>query len=131
LIRWSNFSPNERNNLAFIWQRFREEKHLWLANIKTNSGEETKNVSDSSKITVSIYNEDYVVKGNENGEYIHMLAAYVDHRMKMLGQRNSQLSTTKIAVLTALNLADELNKLQEDYDELTRVLEEEKKNRMG
>lgn len=88
-------------------------------------------MSDSSKITVNIYNEDYVVKGNDNGEYIHMLAAYVDHRMKMLGQHNSQLSTTKIAVLTALNLADELNKLQEDYDELARVLEEEKKNRMG
>jgi cell division protein ZapA len=33
--------------------------------------------------------------------------------------------------LTALNLADELNKLQEDYDDLVKTLEEEKRNRMG
>jgi cell division protein ZapA len=33
--------------------------------------------------------------------------------------------------LTALNLADELNKLQEDYDQLVRNMEEDKRNRMG
>ncbi|NLP24426.1 MAG: cell division protein ZapA, partial [Syntrophomonadaceae bacterium] len=44
---------------------------------------------------------------------------------------NVNLSTSKVAVLTALNLANELNKLQEDYDELVKTLEEERKNRMG
>jgi cell division protein ZapA len=87
--------------------------------------------SNINKVTVSIYNEDYIVKGTENKEYIEMLAAYVDRRMRMLGQRNHHLSVTKVAVLTALNLADELNKLQEDYDQLVKVLEEEKRNRMG
>ena len=58
-----------------------------------------------------------------------MLASFVDRRMKMIQQRNPNLSSTKVAVLTALNLADELNKLQEDYDELVKNLEEEKKSR--
>ncbi|HPF44384.1 MAG TPA: cell division protein ZapA [Syntrophomonadaceae bacterium] len=84
-----------------------------------------------NKVTVEIFNEEYTVKGTENPEYIQMLAAYVDRRMKMIQQRNPNLSNTKLAVLTALNLADELNKLQEDYDELVKALEEEKKNRMG
>lgn len=84
-----------------------------------------------NKVTVNIYNEEYVVKGNENTDYIEMLASYVDRRMRMVQQRNVNLSTTKVAVLTALNLADELNKLQEDYDELVKTLEEERKNRMG
>jgi cell division protein ZapA len=84
-----------------------------------------------NKVTVSIYNEDYVVKGNEDPEYIHMLGSYVDRRMRMIGQRNHNLSTAKVAVLTALNLADELNKLQEDYDQMIKALEEEKKNRLG
>lgn len=84
-----------------------------------------------NKVTVSIYNEEYIVKGEENAEYIRMLAAYVDRRMKMIQQRNSNLSSHRVAVLTALNLADELNKLQEDYDQLIRNMEEEKKNRMG
>ncbi|MGE5391165.1 MAG: cell division protein ZapA [Deltaproteobacteria bacterium] len=84
-----------------------------------------------TKVTVEIFNEEYVVRGEENPDYIDMLATYVDRRMKMVQKRNSNLSSTKIAVLTALNLADELNKLQEDYDELIKKMEEEKKNRMG
>lgn len=87
---------------------------------------DTKN-STVSKAAVNIYNEEYVVRGNENPEYIQMLGSYVDRRMRMIGQRNHNLSTTKVAVLTALNLADELNKLQEDYDQLVKALEEEKR----
>ncbi|NLB87633.1 MAG: cell division protein ZapA [Syntrophomonadaceae bacterium] len=87
--------------------------------------------NEVNKVTVEIFNEEYVVKGSENSEYIIMLAQYVDRRMKTIQQRNPNLSTTKVAVLTSLNLADELNKLQEDYDELIKKLEEEKKNRMG
>ena len=85
--------------------------------------------SSVNRVTVSISNEEYVVKGEENPEYIEMLASFVDRRMKMIQQRNPNLSSTKVAVLTALNLADELNKLQEDYDELVKNLEEEKKSR--
>jgi cell division protein ZapA len=89
--------------------------------------DETKN--GITRVTVSIFNEEYVVKGEESPEYIEMLASFVDRRMKMIQQRNPNLSGTKVAVLTALNLADELNKLQEDYDELVKNLEEERKNR--
>jgi len=83
------------------------------------------------KVSVDIFDEEYVVKGDENRDYIEMLASYIDRRMRLIHQRNSNLSATKIAVLTALNLADELNKLQEDYDELVKKMEEEKKSRMG
>lgn len=87
--------------------------------------------SDIRKVAVRIYDEEYVVKGNENEEYVQMLASFVDRRMRMISQRNRKLSTTKLAVLTALNLADELNKLQEDYDELVKQMEEERKNKKG
>lgn len=89
------------------------------------------NKNQINKVTTSIFNEDYVIRGEEDSDYIQMLASYVDRRMRMIFQRNPNLSSTKVAVLTALNLADELNKLQEDYDELVRAMEEERKNRMG
>ncbi len=82
-----------------------------------------------NKVTVSIFGEEYFVRGNENPEYIEMLAAFVDRNMRLVQQRNATLSSTKIAVLTALNLADELNRLQEDYDELVRELEELKERK--
>ena len=91
---------------------------------------EKKSSNNTNRVTVEIFNQEYIVKGNENAEYIEMLAAYVDRRMRMIEQRNHSLSITKVAVLTALNLADELNKLQEDYDDLVKALEEEKSNRM-
>ncbi|NMC27445.1 MAG: cell division protein ZapA [Syntrophomonadaceae bacterium] len=86
-----------------------------------------KKNTGTNRVKVEIFNQEYIVKGNENAEYIEMLAAYVDRRMRMIEQRNHSLSIVKVAVLTALNLADELNKLQEDYDELVKVLEEEKR----
>jgi len=91
---------------------------------------EKKSSNNTNRVTVEIFSQEYIVKGNENAEYIEMLAAYVDRRMRMIEQRNHSLSITKVAVLTALNLADELNKLQEDYDDLVKALEEEKRNRM-
>ncbi|MEQ8235425.1 MAG: cell division protein ZapA [Syntrophomonadaceae bacterium] len=86
-----------------------------------------KKSTGPNRVKVEIFNQEYIVKGSENAEYIEMLAAYVDRRMRMIEQRNHSLSIVKVAVLTALNLADELNKLQEDYDELVKVLEEEKR----
>jgi len=106
------------------------EKYTMIADCQGVLFMEDKKIQ-INKVTVSIFNEDYVVKGDESPEYMEMLANYVDRRMRMIQQRNYNLSNTKIAVLTALNLADELNKLQEDYDELVKTLEEEKKNRMG
>ena len=88
---------------------------------------EAKNSPNTNRVTVEIFNQEYVVKGSENADYIEMLAAYVDRRMRMIEQRNHNLSMIKVAVLTALNLADELNKLQEDYDDLVKALEEEKR----
>lgn len=86
-----------------------------------------KKSTGTNRVKVEIFNQEYIVKGSENAEYIEMLAAYVDRRMRMIEQRNHNLSIVKVAVLTALNLADELNKLQEDYDDLVKALEEEKR----
>lgn len=88
-----------------------------------------KSSNNINRVAVEIFNQVYIVKGTESIEYIEMLGAYVDRRMRMIEQRNHSLSVTKVAVLTALNLADELNKLQEDYDDLVKALEEEKRNR--
>lgn len=78
------------------------------------------------RVSVKIYGEEYTVKGSASREYILSLASYVDQRMKQIELRNSRLSPGKVAVLTALNLADELMKLQEDYDNLVKLLGDER-----
>ena len=80
-----------------------------------------------TKVDVEIFGENYVIKGNEGREHVLMLTNYVDKKMKQISNRNPRLSASKVAVLTALNIADELSKLQEDYDNLVKMIEDEKK----
>lgn len=75
-----------------------------------------------------IYDTEYIVRANEPPGYIEKLAALVDRKMRQIGQRNRNLPTTKVAVLTALNLADEMCKLQEDYEGLLKIIEEAKRS---
>jgi len=80
----------------------------------------------TNKVAVEIFGDEYVIKGEADPQYMEMLAAYVDKKMRQIGGRNPQLSRAKLAVLVAINLADELSKLQEDYDTLVKLIEEEK-----
>lgn len=80
-----------------------------------------------TRTVVDIYGEDYIVRGDSSAEHIINIAYYVDKKMKQISNRSHHLSVTKIAVLAALNIADELNKLQEDYDNLVKLVDKETK----
>lgn len=80
-----------------------------------------------NRAVVQIFGEEYVIKGEADPEYMTMVAAYVDKTMRKIAERNSYLSLGKLGVLAALNLADELSQLQEEYDRLVKLIEEEKK----
>lgn len=81
-----------------------------------------------SRVDVEICGEYYTLKGNSSPEQMLMLAQYVNRKMKQLSGRNARLTKTQTAVLAALNIADELKKLQEEHDNLVRMLEPENKN---
>ena len=55
-----------------------------------------------------------------------MIAQYVNSKIKQVHSRNSKLSPDKAAVLAAINIADELSKLQEEYDDLVKMIDEDK-----
>lgn len=81
---------------------------------------------EKTKTVINIYGQEYVVKGDEKEDYITMLAGYVDKKMRHIGANSPALPSSKVAVLAALNIADELSKLQEDYDSLVKLIDEEK-----
>jgi cell division protein ZapA len=81
-----------------------------------------------NRVEVEIFGEGYVLKGSEPPDYMQMLAQYVNKKMRQVVTRNPRLGTSKAAILTALNITDELMKLQKEFDQLLRSkLEEEKK----
>jgi len=76
------------------------------------------------KITVEIFGEKHVVRGDGTEAYIQGLAHQIDKKMRLIAQRLPRLSVHQMAILTALNLADELAKLREEQETLMQLLGE-------
>ncbi|MBN1232649.1 MAG: cell division protein ZapA [Candidatus Coatesbacteria bacterium] len=62
----------------------------------------------SNKVKVTVYGTEYNITSDADPEHILRIAKYVDQQMKRTSGLVSFTSTTKIAILTALNIADEL-----------------------
>lgn len=66
-----------------------------------------------NRVTVKIMGEEYILRGSSSTDDMYRVGRYVDQLMKSLAEQNIHMSKQKIAVLAALNLADELLKLKE------------------
>ena len=56
-------------------------------------------------IDVEIYGQRYAIRGDADDAYIRRLAHYVDDHMKHLAEGMKTATPSKLAVLTAINLA--------------------------
>jgi len=81
-------------------------------------------VKDSSRVSALIMGEEYIIRGDAPGEYIEDLARDLDLRMQKISEANPRLSLHQTAVLSALNLADELSSCRRRYADLLRLLEQ-------
>ena len=80
----------------------------------------------SNKEVVEIYGEVYSLKGTIEPSQIKAIAALVDEKMNAIASHDVRLSQTKIAVLAALNIAEEYLRLEKDYKQLLELVKEEK-----
>lgn len=62
----------------------------------------------STTVDVEIFGSVYHVRGEHDPEYLQELADKVDDTMREISKHVSTVETAKIAILAALNLADEL-----------------------
>ena len=77
----------------------------------------------ANRITMSICGEDYTLVADESAAYMEKVGALVDEKMTQL-QEGAHVSRIDAAVLTAVNLADELLKAQEAAENLKTYLDE-------
>jgi cell division protein ZapA len=64
--------------------------------------------SSSTRVSVRVFGEDYTILGEAEPSTILEIARMVDERLKELEQAMPQASRERLAVLCAMNLADEL-----------------------
>jgi cell division protein ZapA len=78
------------------------------------------------RATVEIFGQRLGLRADGDEERIQEIARFVDLRMREVADRTSSVDTVKIAVLTALNIADELFQEREtDQDTRQKRLEKQ------
>ena len=68
---------------------------------------EEANANPGGYVTVQIYDQVYHLSG-QNADHIRELAARVDSKMRAVAAHGRTVDSLRVAVLAALNLADEL-----------------------
>ena len=76
-------------------------------------------------VVVDIYDQIYQLRG-VNPEHIERLASIVDLKMRAVSAHGATVDSIRVAVLAALNLADELVTLRAKYQALTSSMEAHK-----
>lgn len=71
----------------------------------------------NNSVRVEIYDQAYNLRGTDP-EYIHKLAEFVDSKMRAVAAQTATVDSLRLAVLAALNIADEYQVLKRKYDSI-------------
>lgn len=66
----------------------------------------------ANRLKVTICNQSYTLVSEDAPAYIERIAALTDEKIAEVKKRNPALSTYQTAILTALNFADDLEKVK-------------------
>ena len=71
--------------------------------------------AQNASVRVEIFDQAYNLRGSDP-EYILKLAEYVDTKMRAVAEATNTIDTVRLAVLAALNIADEYHLLKKKQD---------------
>lgn len=71
----------------------------------------------AAPVRVEIYDQVYNLRGTD-ADYILKLAEFVDTKMRSVAEQTATVDSLRLAVLAALNIADEYHLLKKKYETL-------------
>jgi cell division protein ZapA len=77
--------------------------------------------ASSGAVVVEIYDQVYQLSGTDSA-YIQRLATLVDARMRAISAHGATVDSLRVAVLAALNIADEMLSTQARHDNLAATM---------
>jgi cell division protein ZapA len=80
----------------------------------------TENQSIAQAVSVDIYDQVYNLRGTDPA-YIERLAAIVDAKMRAVAAHGNTVDSLRVAVLAALNIADELCTARQRHDQVANL----------
>lgn len=60
------------------------------------------------QIRVNIFGTEYTLRADNDGKMVEKIAQYVDEKMREIDRNQTLKSTTRVAILAALNITEEL-----------------------
>jgi cell division protein ZapA len=87
-------------------------------------------MTEKSSEKVEIFGQEYQIRGVGDPQYIHKIAGYVDKKMREIAHSSGIMSQSRIAILAALNITDELYQEREERERVKNELGRQA-NRLG
>ena len=81
-------------------------------------------MKEMNKVIVKINGSEYPMVGEKSEQHMLNVARYVDEEIKRISEANPKLSTSVLAILSAVNIANELFEWGEENDKLSKENEE-------
>jgi cell division protein ZapA len=82
-----------------------------------SAGAAASGPAEGDAVSVDIYDQVYHLRGTD-ADHIERLAGLVDEKMRAVAAQGSTVDSLRVAVLAALNIADELMRLRARYETL-------------
>lgn len=77
-----------------------------------------------NKVIVKINGAEYPMVGEKSEKHMIKVASFVDQEMNKIEESNPRLSSSQVAILSAINIADDLFDCSSEYDKLIKENEE-------
>jgi len=79
-------------------------------------------------VEIKVFGQTYTVKTDAEEDYIQEVAKYVNEKMEEVLKKTKSVSSLNVAILTALNIADDLLREKEKRTALLREVEAKAKD---
>ncbi len=88
-----------------------------------------KEVSGKERLVeIKVFGQTYTVKTDAEEEHIQAVAQYVNAKMEEVLKKTRSVSTLSVAILTALNIADDLLKEREERKAILQEVDKKSKD---
>lgn len=84
---------------------------------------EIKGEGTKTRVEVEIFNQTFTVTSEDDEQYVRQIASYVDERMRQIGGATRTALPLRVAIMTALSVADEYHKASKREAEIRQELE--------
>ena len=82
-------------------------------------------------IEIEIFGQGYTIRGDGDPQHIAKLARYVDGKMREIAKSSRNLPTTKLALLAAINITDELFQIRQEKQGRDSLVDKKARDLIG